>query len=188
MRPRHGAAEITARRGQDAVSSHIVSIARSLLLRASRSTWLAEQFRRRAFAKRAVRRFMPGEDFEYALNAAAELARSGIGTVLTSLGERIENLDDASQIRDHYLHVLDTIRGWKLPTQISVKLTHLGLSVDREACSENAIALVRRAEECGSFVWIDMEESQYVHDTLEVFRAARARHEKVGVCLQSYLR
>ncbi len=68
-----------------------------------------------------------------------------------------------------------------------MKLTHLGLSVDRGACTQNVIALVRRAEACGSFVWIDMEESQYVDDTLEVFRAARARNEKVGVCLQSYL-
>jgi proline dehydrogenase len=165
-----------------------VSIARSLLLRASRSTWLAEQFRRRAFAKRAVRRFMPGEDLEAALSAAADLARSGMGTVLTNLGERIESLDDASAVRAHYLHVLDAIRERKLPTHISVKLTHLGLSVDRVACTQNVIALVRRAEECESFVWIDMEESQYVHDTLEVFRAARAQHEKVGVCLQSYLR
>lgn len=165
-----------------------MSITRSLLLRASRSSWLAEQFRRRGFAKRAARRFMPGEDLESALNAAAEFARSGMGTVLTNLGERIENLDDASAVRDHYLHVLDTIRERKLPTQISVKLTHLGLSVDRAACTQNLITLERRAEECGSLVWIDMEESQYVDDTLEVFRAARARHEKVGLCLQSYLR
>ena len=94
-----------------------------------------------------------------------------MGTVLTNLGEGIRNLDDAAAVRDHYLHVLDTIRERELPTQISVKLTHLGLSVDREACQENVIALVRRAEECGSFVWIDMEESQYVDDTLAVFRA-----------------
>lgn len=131
---------------------------------------------------------MPGEDLEAALNAAAEFGRSGIGTVLTNLGERIETLDDASATRDHYLHVLDTIRERKLPTQISVKLTHLGLSVDGDACKENVVALVSRAEECGSFVWIDMEESQYVDATLEVFRAARAQHKKVGVCLQSYLR
>lgn len=131
---------------------------------------------------------MPGEDLQSALNAAAELARSGIGTVITSLGERIVSVDDASAVRDHYLHVLDTIRERKLPTQISVKLTHLGLSVDRMACTRNVTALVRRAEECGSFVWIDMEESQYVDDTLAVFRDARARSEKVGVCLQSYLR
>ena len=131
---------------------------------------------------------MPGEDLESALNAAAELALSGMGTVITSLGERIETLDDASAVRDHYLHVLDTIRERKLPTQISVKLTHLGLSVDRGACTQNVIALVRRGEEFGSIVWIDMEESPFVDDTLAVFRAARAEHENVGLCLQSYLR
>lgn len=165
-----------------------MSFARSLLLRASRSPWLAAQFRRRAFAKRAVRRFMPGEDLESALAAAADFSRSGLGTVFTNLGERIESLDDASKVRDHYLQVLDAIAQRRLPTQISVKLTHLGMSVDRNACIESVIALARKAAQTGSFVWLDMEESQYVDDTLAVFRAARAASDKVGLCLQSYLR
>lgn len=159
-----------------------MSIARTILLRASRSKWLADQFRRRAFAKRAVRRFMPGEDLESAFTAAAEFARSGMGTIFTDLGERVDSPDDARGVRDHYLGVLNTIAERKLPTQISVKLTHLGMNVD------HVIALTKRAEETGSFVWIDMEESQYVDDTLAVFRAARAASEKVGLCLQSYLR
>ena len=66
-----------------------MSIARSVLLRASRSPWLAEQFRRRSFTRRATRRFMPGESLDDALGAAARLAREGPGTVLTNLGERV---------------------------------------------------------------------------------------------------
>ncbi|MGZ8831700.1 MAG: proline dehydrogenase family protein [Thermoanaerobaculia bacterium] len=165
-----------------------MSVARSLLLRASRSPWLADQFRRRRFARRAVRRFMPGEDLESALGAADEFARSGRGTVLTNLGERIESLHDASAVRDHYLHVLDAIAQRNLPTQISVKLTHLGLSVDGAACTRSVVTLARRAADTGSFVWIDMEESQYVDPTLDVFRSARGESDKVGLCLQSYLR
>lgn len=165
-----------------------MSIARTLLLRASRSPWLAEQFRKRAFAKRAVKKFMPGEDLESALNAAADLAKGDIGTVFTNLGERIESLDDAARVRDHYLEVLDAIAARKLPTHVSVKLTHLGMSVDREACTRFVIELARKAEPLGSFVWIDMEESNYVDDTLAVFRAARAASDKVGLCIQSYLK
>jgi len=63
-----------------------MSLARAVLLRASRSAWLADQFRRRAFARRAVRRFMPGEDVGAALDAAATFAREGIGSVVTALG------------------------------------------------------------------------------------------------------
>jgi proline dehydrogenase len=165
-----------------------MSIARNLLLRASRSPWLADQFRRRAFAKRAVRRFMPGEDLEAALGAAADFARDGIGTIFTNLGERIESLDDAKRVRDHYLDVLDAIAARKLPTHISVKLTHLGMAVDRDWCTRAVLELARKAAPLGSFVWIDMEESDYVDDTLAVFRAARAESDKVGLCMQSYLK
>ena len=63
-----------------------MSLARGLLLRASRSAWLARQLRDRAFFRRAVRRFMPGEELSAALAAAAELAGAGIGCVLTQLG------------------------------------------------------------------------------------------------------
>lgn len=165
-----------------------MSIARSLLLRASRSTWLAGQFRRRAFARRAVRRFMPGEELDAALGAAAEFAGEGIGSVVTALGERVTTRAEAERVRDHYLEVIDTVHARGLPTLPSVKLTHLGLDVDRELCVEAVRALVERATRRGSFVWIDIEESHYVDATLDVFRRVRERHERVGLCLQAYLR
>src|SRR5918911_5627274 len=149
-----------------------MSLARSLLLRASRSRWLAEQFRRRAFARRATRRFMPGEALDDALGAAARLAQDGIGTVLTNLGERVASRDEAAGVCEHYRATLEAVRARGLPAQISVKLTHLGLDVDREACAQSVTALAARAAELGSFVWIDMEESNYVDATLDVYRRA----------------
>lgn len=131
---------------------------------------------------------MPGEDVEAALAAAARFARQEIGTVFTNLGERITTVADAAAVRDHYLEVLETIRHRGLPTHISVKLTHLGLGIDREACDRSIAALATRAEECGSFLWIDIEESHYVDETLSVFRKAREGSAKVGLCLQAYLR
>jgi proline dehydrogenase len=165
-----------------------MSIARSMLLRASRSPWLADQFRRRSFAKRAVRRFMPGETMDAALDAAAALAPSGIGSVLTALGERVTNAAEAQAVRDHYIEVLNAVRKRRLPAHISVKLSHLGLDVDREACVDSVRLLASRASEVGSFLWIDIEESWYVDATLEVYRRARVDYEKVGLCLQAYLR
>jgi proline dehydrogenase len=166
-----------------------MSLARALLLRASRSPWLAEQFRRRAFARRAVRRFMPGEDLGSALDAAADFAVGGIGTVLTSLGERVSSPGEAAAVRDHYLALLDQLRQRELPAQVSVKLTHLGLDVDGgAACADHVLALAARAAESSSFLWIDMEESFYVDRTLDLFTRARAGHRNVGVCLQAYLR
>lgn len=131
---------------------------------------------------------MPGEDVDDAFRAAKEFAATGLGTVFTELGERVNNAGESDAVRDHYLAVLEGIERDRVPTHISVKLTHLGLDIDRHACVARVITLAKRAEEIGSFFWIDMEESNYVDATLDVFRAARAKHEKVGVCLQSYLR
>ena len=165
-----------------------MSLARSLLLRASRSPWLAEQFRKRSFARRAVRRFMPGEDLAAALEASGTLATAGIGTVLTQLGEQVRSGAEAEAVRDHYLTVIDQLRDRFLPAHVSVKLTHLGLDVGREACLRHVLALAAKAREEGCFLWIDMEESRYVDATLDIYRQARAAGAGVGVCLQAYLR
>ena len=161
---------------------------RSVLLRASRSAWLAEQFRRRSFAKRAVRRFMPGETPEAALEAAATFAANGMGSVLTALGERVTNRAESEGVRDHYLEMFDRIKARGLPTHVSVKLSHLGLDIDGEACAHSLGLLAARAAAVESFLWIDIEESHYVDATLDLFRRTRSTHERVGLCLQAYLR
>ena len=131
---------------------------------------------------------MPGEEVDDAFRAAQEFAATGLGTVFTELGERVTSAAECDAVRDHYLAVLDRIARDRVPTHISVKLTHLGLDIDRDSCIARVSALAKRAEDIGSFFWIDMEESNYVDATLDVFRAARAKHEKVGLCMQSYLR
>ncbi len=165
-----------------------MSLGRNLLLRASRSAFLAAQLKRRAFVGRAVRRFMPGEELSAALDAAQRLASGGLGTVLTQLGENLTSRADAEAVRDHYAGVLRELRRRGLPTQISVKLTQLGLDVDRAACERALAALAAAAAEAGSFLWIDMEDSHYTDVTIELFRGVRAAHPSVGLCLQAYLR
>ncbi len=165
-----------------------MSVARSLLLGASRSRFLAEQLKRRAFVGRAVRRFMPGEEFSAALDAGQQLAASGLGTVLTQLGENLTSASEADGVRDHYLGVLRELKRRGLPAHISVKLTQLGLDVEREACEKAVRALAAAAAESGSFLWIDMEDSQYTDRTLDIYHQVRASGAGVGVCLQAYLR
>lgn len=164
-----------------------MSLMRTVLLAASRNPRLSRDLPRRAFVKRAVRRFMPGEDVEDALGAAARFKEAGIGAVLTELGEQIASPAEADAVREHYLDVLGRIKARGLPAHVSLKLTHLGLELDREACVRSVLALAASAAECGSKVWIDMEESSYVDATLEVFRRVRQRAD-VGICLQAYLR
>jgi len=165
-----------------------VSIARNLLLYASRSQRLAAMLRHRRFVGRAVGRFMPGEELTAALEAARRLADAGIATVLTKLGENVTTLAEAESVHRHYLDVLQDIRQAALPAQVSVKLTQLGLDVDRGACERALRSLVARAAASGSILWIDMEDSHYTDVTLDLFRKVRAERANVGVCLQAYLR
>jgi proline dehydrogenase len=165
-----------------------MSLARNLLLRASRSKWLAHQASHRAFAQRAVRRFMPGEDVGAALDASAALKAAGFGAVLTQLGENLTTLSEADAVRDHYLALFDQIRSRALPIHVSVKPTQLGLDHSPDACFDHLVVLAVKAEATGTWLWLDMEDSSYVDRTLDLYRRLKARYQKVGVCLQAYLR
>jgi proline dehydrogenase len=163
-----------------------MSLMRRGILKASQSVWLRERAPRYAFFRRATKRFMPGETVEDGLAAARELANKNIGSVLTHLGENIADRAEAESVVRHYLDVLGKIRAGNLPAEISVKLTQLGLDLDREFCFANLIKLI---EHCPpeKTLWIDMEQSPYVDATLELYRRARKAYRNVGVCVQAYL-
>ncbi len=165
-----------------------MGLARSALLAASRSTWLRDRVTRAGFARRAVRRFMPGETLEDALDATAPLAARGIGAVITKLGENLATLADADAVRDHYLGAMDAIVRRRLDCWPSVKPTQLGLDHAVDACFANLDALAARAKAAGLMFWVDMEDSRYVDRTLDLYRALQAKHGNVGICLQAYLR
>ncbi len=161
---------------------------RRVLLSLARNTWLRERLPRMAFMQRAVRRFMPGEDAQDALDAAAELQVLGIGTLYTRLGENIDDLSQAKAVADHYLDLLDRIQAAGIDGEISVKLTQLGIDVDEDACFGHLRALAAAAAEHGSYLWIDMEDSSYVDRSLDLYQRLRATQPHTGICLQAYLR
>jgi len=140
------------------------------------------------FVRRSVSRFMPGETLEDALRATQELQLKGMSTVLTQLGENVADAGEADAVQRHYLDVLEQAAARGLDAQISVKPTQLGLDLDPQLCRAHLAALLKRAEERRNFVWIDMEGSDYVDATLDLFRGARAVSSRIGVCLQAYLR
>lgn len=163
-----------------------VGMMRSMLLVCSQSQWLRERARRHEFVRRAVSRFMPGETVEEALAAAKEFKHQSIGTVLTHLGENISDPAEADRATVHYLGVIDRIRALGLGTEVSLKLTQLGLDLDPELCYANLKRIIEKAG-YKSVVWIDMEASNYVDVTLNLFQRARRAYPNVGVCLQAYL-
>jgi len=163
-----------------------MSLMRSLLLAASQNVWLREHASHYKFVRRTVARFMPGEEIDDALAAAKLLEAKRIGTVFTHLGENIRDASEADEVTQHYLIVLERIRAAELQTEISVKLTQLGLDQSVDLCSAN-VKRILQAEDPVKTVWIDMEASAYVDATLEVYRRALAEFPRTGLCLQAYL-
>jgi proline dehydrogenase len=161
---------------------------RRLFLWAARNAWLRDHLPRMRFMRRAVRRFMPGETMESALDAAAPLQAAGIGTMYTKLGENLESLTEADSVADHYVAVLDAIRARGLAGEISVKPTQLGLDIDEDRALAHLTRLAAYAATTGSYVWIDMEGSAYTDATLRLYERVRAVQPRTGICLQAYLR
>lgn len=164
-----------------------MSLLRQPFLWASRSDFLARWVPRLPPVRRAVRRFVPGESLEDALDAARDLEGRGLSSVLTHLGENVDDAAEAQEEADHYLRVLEEGARRDLDAEISVKLTHLGLDVDPGLARDHLARLAARAGELGSFVWIDMESSDYTDATLRLFRDVRSDHAELGVCVQAYL-
>ncbi len=138
--------------------------------------------------RRAVRRFMPGETLDSALDAAAPLQAAGIATLYTRLGENLASLDAADEVAAHYLEVLDKIKARGLDGEISVKPTQLGLDHDEDRTLAHLERLAAHAAETGSYLWIDMEGSAYVEATIRLYERLRATQPRTGICLQAYLK
>jgi proline dehydrogenase len=165
-----------------------MSVMRKALLAMSTSPFLREQATRRAFVRKSVSAFMPGEKVEDALGAATALRPQKINTILTRLGEGVTKLDEAERVTQHYLDVLDKVKAAGLDAQISVKPTQLGLDLDAEQCQRNLDRICEKAERLGNVpVWIDMENSPYVDPTLKLFRKSKERFKGVGIAIQAYL-
>jgi proline dehydrogenase len=159
---------------------------RRSILAASRNAWLRERAPRYRFFRRTSERFIPGENAEDALAAARRLGETGVGAILTHLGENINDRAEAEAVTQHYLGVLERIRTAGPPAEISVKLTQLGLDFDAELCFANLARLIEHVS-AGKTLWIDMEQSAYADTTIELYLRAREAHPNAGICVQAYL-
>ncbi len=161
---------------------------RRVFLWAAKNTWLKEHLPAFPFMRRAVRRFMPGETLDSALDAARPLEAAGIGSMYTRLGENLTNLGEADEVAEHYVGVFDAIKARGYRGEVSVKPTQLGLDLDPDRTLTHLRRLATKAEEMGSYLWIDMEGSDYVEATVALYEQLRADHARTGICLQAYLK
>lgn len=164
-----------------------MSLARQTLLWISENRKLRQALPRYLFIRRAVSRFMPGEELADALQAAENLRANNITAILTRLGENVSQNAETREVTQHYVEALPQIQQRGLDAYISVKLTQLGLDFDEELCLRNLTAIVERAAAFNNWVWVDMEQSMYVDRTLSLYKKIRRQYANVGVCVQAYL-
>jgi proline dehydrogenase len=136
---------------------------------------------------RMTHRFVAGETLDEAVQAIKDLNAKGISATFDHLGEAIHSEAEARTEVDVYRKILDRIESEKLDSNVSLKLTQLGLDISQEFCVENLTEIVSHAKKYGNFVRIDMEDSGHTDATLDAFRAVRQKFDNVGIVVQAYL-
>lgn len=136
-----------------------------------------------------ARRFIAGEAVPEAIAAARLIEQQGLGVTLDLLGESVTTTDEAGRATRAYLEMIAEIEQAGVGRNISLKLTQLGLDVDRATCVDNLRRILDAATPGGFFVRIDMENSPYTDRTLEAFETVWGIGcRNVGVVVQSYLK
>jgi proline dehydrogenase len=135
-----------------------------------------------------ARRFIAGETLDEAVRACRDIQARGLLLTLDQLGESVTSLDEAAAATRNYLGIVERIVASGIERNISLKLTQLGLDLDRAATVDNLRRILDVAKRGDFFVRIDMENSPYVDATLDVFETVwQLGYHNVGVVLQSCL-
>src|SRR5215213_3051971 len=159
-----------------------------VLLWATSNPRLQHQMTENPIARRVSHRFVAGERLDEALTAAQQLNSEGIGGILDLLGEGVTDLAGATHAVEQYEEAADAIAARGLDSTISIKLSQLGQTVDRDACRTNLTRILDHAKSAGVPVEIDMEDSALVPDTLSLFREVAAREPQPRLAIQAALR
>lgn len=137
---------------------------------------------------RVAARYVAGETLQDALNAVRNLNGQGAMATVDVLGEEVSEKEKALAAVEEYLRVFEAINTQGLDSNVSIKLTLLGLKIDEGFCRDNVDRIAEAARRFGNFVRIDMEDHTTTDATLRIYRDIHARHGNIGVVLQAYMR
>ncbi len=139
-------------------------------------------------SKKMVERFISGETVDNAVDVAKKLNDEKIVATLDYLGESMTNEKEALKSVDAYMEILERIDREKIRSNVSLKLTQMGLDIGDEFCYKNMKRIVKQANRFKNFVRIDMESSEYTDRTINIYDKLRKEFpENVGIVFQAYL-
>ncbi len=163
---------------------------RSFLIYLSKAGWAQRMVTDWKLAWQTASRFVAGESILDAIRAIQELNDKGILATFDQLGEHTTTAEEATQSAEGILAILDEIDKTGVKSNVSIKLTQIGMGLDDSLCCENLIRILNRAKEYKNFVRIDMEDSPYTATTIELLNCALDSGfdgQSVGLVVQSYL-
>jgi proline dehydrogenase len=162
---------------------------RSLLIYLSKAAWARRLVTGWSFAWRAASRFVAGENLEDAIRVVKALNAKGIHATLDHLGEHTTNRERACQATQDILRMLNAIDQAGVRSNVSIKLSQIGLAVDKELCAQNLHRILETAKQHGSFVRVDMEDAPWVDATLDLHQQMvyECLCDNIGVVIQAYL-
>lgn len=161
---------------------------RSFFVALSKAGWAKHVVTRWGFARRMAHRFIAGETLEEALSAIQQLNNKGIQATLDYLGESTTSAAEARAAADEVIRALEGIDRSGVRANVSLKLSQLGLVLDEALCREILQGILTRARELGTFIRIDMEDSDLTEATVSMWEwACQQGFDNVGIVIQSYL-
>lgn len=141
-----------------------------------------------SFLLRFARQWIAGETLNDAIWRTKKANNSGIGVIINFLGEHVRNKPEADRNIEENLSILQAIEDSKLKASISIKLTQLGLDIEKNLCLSCAEKIVSSAASKKIFVWIDMEDSYYTGDTIDIYLELFKKYKNAGIAIQSNLK
>ncbi len=132
-------------------------------------------------------RWIAGAGIRDAISTTKRFNKERISASINYLGENFSDKAEVDRTVGVYAKLIEEIHGSNVDAAISVKPTQLGLLIGKGYAKRNYSRIVRLARKKGIFVWLDMEEHQYVDDTISLYRSQQ-RRRGTGICIQAYLR
>ncbi|MFZ0548513.1 MAG: proline dehydrogenase family protein [Candidatus Promineifilaceae bacterium] len=162
---------------------------RNILIYLSHASWARDMVSTLPVAKQVAGRFVAGETADEAMSTTLTLNQQSMLVTLDYLGESVSDSAEAVASKDEILSLFKKIHDCGGKANVSIKLSQLGLKIQKELALDNLRQILQEASKYQNKVRIDMEESQVVDDTLDIYRTMRDRYgfDNVGVVIQAYL-
>jgi proline dehydrogenase len=141
-----------------------------------------------SFLIRFARQWIAGETSGSAIESAKKKNRAGFGVIINFLGEHVLDKKEAQLNVNENMRLLVALEKEKVNASLSIKLTQLGLLIDKGFCMSNVEKIVSSATSKGKFVWIDMENSPYTEDTIDIYLDIFNKYGNSGIAIQANLK